>query len=658
MASPVEEIKERLDIVEFIGSYIPLHKAGRTYKALCPFHAEKTPSFVVYPDQGRWHCYGACNTGGDIITFVQKKENLDFRGALELLARRAGVDLERYRHPEQAEPRNRLREALHLAAEFYHHHLLHTPAGAMARAYLQGRGLSEASIVTFQLGYAPDSWDAVLAYLRNRGFAPEEVETAGLVVRRDDGGAYDRFRRRIMIPIRDPQGRVIGFGGRLLGEGEPKYLNSPQTPLFDKSTVIFGLDRARPAIQAAGQVVLVEGYMDVISAHQAGFANVVATLGTAITAAHLKRLIRYTRTFVFALDADTAGLGATVRGLQTARAALAVREPVLTAGGDVRFETRLPVVLKIAALPPGRDPDDILRQDPAAWAQIIAAAEPLLDFYFAAALRQADRSTAHGKARLVAELLPVVSELADPIERRHYIGRLATLVGVTEREIDRELENLTHRRKNVPSSPTTASVAATAPPVAATVGSTADRVRTGPVTPSETTDRMALHLLAHLLSRPDLLPWLDRELATMQFDPISSDDFSDAAHRALFDAWQEFLYSGDAALSESFGSDLDPALQPLFMTVQKLGSGLASLREEQRRKDLVDTLLRLRRRRLQTYCRDLELLIRGAERVEDERLRLGSRLVAATQQQKAIERALQARSHTDRWLQAKQRYPW
>lgn len=652
MTSPVDEIKERLDIVEFIGSYIPLHKAGRTYKALCPFHAEKTPSFVVYPDQGRWHCYGACNTGGDIITFVQKKENLDFRGALELLARRAGVDLERYGQPEKAERLNRLREALSLAAEFYHHQLRHTPAGAAARDYLRSRGLSEETLIAFQLGYAPDSWDAVLGYLRSRGFGPEDLETVGLVVRRDDGGLHDRFRRRIMIPIRDLQGRVIGFGGRILGEGEPKYLNSPQTPLFDKSSVLFGLDRARSAIQAANQVVLVEGYMDVISAHQAGFANVVATMGTAITAEHLQRLSRYTRTFVFALDADVAGIGATVRSLQMARSALAVREPVLTADGQVRFEARLPVVLKIAALPPGQDPDDILRRDPAAWAQIIAAAEPLLDFYFAAALRRADRGTAHGKAQLVAELLPAVSELDDPIERRHYIGRLATLVGVTEREIDRELELLTRRRKDVrlPEAPT--------PSPEPEAEANANQVRTGPVASSETTDRTALHLLAHLLTRPDLLPWLDRELAALQFDPVSSEDFTDAAHRALFDAWQEFLYSGDASLPESFGSDLDPTLHPLLNTVQKLGSGLTSLREEQRRKDLVDTLLRLRRRRLKAYCRDLELLIRSAERAEDERLLLGSRLVAATQQQKAIERALQARSHTGRWLQAKQRHPW
>ncbi|MCS7039229.1 MAG: toprim domain-containing protein, partial [Caldilineales bacterium] len=468
----------------------------------------------------------------------------------------------------------------------------------------------------------------------------------------EEGRRYDLFRNRIMFPIVDVRGNVIGFGGRVLGEGEPKYLNSPQTPLFDKSSVLFGLDRARSAIQAANQVVLVEGYMDVISAHQAGFANVVATMGTAITAEHLKRLSRYTRTFVFALDADVAGIGATVRSLQMARSALAVREPVLTADGQVRFEARLPVVLKIAALPPGQDPDDILRRDPAAWAQIIAAAEPLLDFYFATALRRADRSTAHGKAQLVAELLPAVSELDDPIERRHYIGRLATLVGVTEREIDRELELLTRRRKDVrlPEAPT--------PFPEPEAEANANQVRTGPVASSETTDRTALHLLAHLLSRPDLLPWLDRELAALQFDPVSSEDFTDAAHRALFDAWQEFLYSGDASLPESFGSDLDPTLHPLLNTVQKLGSGLTSLREEQRRKDLVDTLLRLRRRRLKAYCRDLELLIRSAERAEDERLLLGSRLVAATQQQKAIERALQARSHTGRWLQAKQRHPW
>jgi DNA primase len=658
MTSPIDEIKERLDIVEFIGGYIPLHKAGRTYKALCPFHAEKTPSFVVYPDQGRWHCYGACNTGGDIITFVQKKENLDFRSALEQLARRAGVDLERYGRPEQVERLNRLREALHLAAEFYHHHLLHTSAGASAHAYLRSRGLGDAIIAAFQLGYAPDAWDAVLVHLQSRGFSQEDLETAGLVVRRDDGGVHDRFRRRIMIPIRDLQGRVIGFGGRILGEGEPKYLNSPQTPLFDKSAVVFGLDRARPAIQAANQVVLVEGYMDVISAHQAGYGNVVATMGTAITAEHLKRLSRYTRTFIFALDADVAGIGATVRSLQMARAALAVREPVLTAEGQVRFETRLPVVLKIATLPPGQDPDDILRHDPAAWAQIIAAAEPLLDFYFAVALRRADRSTAHGKAQLVAELLPAVSEIEDPIERRHYIGRLATLVGVTEREIDRELERLSRHRQSVRPPKTPEPTPSPASPVASSAEAATERVRTGPIAFSETTDRTALHLLAHLLSRPDLLPWLDRELAAMQFDPVNSEDFTDAAHRALFDAWQEFLYSGNAAPPEAFRNALDPTLHPLLLTVQALGGGLASLREEQRRKDLVDTLLRLRRHRLRAYCRDLELLIRSAERADDERLLLGNRLVAATQQQKAIERALQARSHTGRWLQAKQRHSW
>ena len=437
----IEEIKERLDIVEVIGGYIPLQKAGRNFKALCPFHTEKTPSFYVFPDTGTWHCFGACGTGGDVIRFVEKKERLDFRGALQLLARRANVDLDRGRDPQVISQLNRLREINTLAATYFHHQLLNRPEAAAALSYLRQRGLADETMVQFQLGYALDGWDHVIGYLSERGFGLDDLEAAGLIVRRDDGGGYDRFRGRVIIPIRDSQGRVIGFGGRILGDGEPKYLNTPQTALFDKSNVIFALDMAWRAIVARDQVVLVEGYMDVITAHQRGFANTVAAMGTAITPQQLKRLQRYTNNFIFALDADAAGASATLRGVHTVRETLANPSvPVPTARGRIRFEPRLGAAVRIAAMPPGQDPDDVLRNNPDAWRALLESATPLLDYSFSQAVAEADLSTAQGKALVVRQLLPTLSEIDDAVERRHYVGRLSTLAGVTEREIDRELE--------------------------------------------------------------------------------------------------------------------------------------------------------------------------------------------------------------------------
>ncbi len=673
--STIDEIKERLDIVEIIGGYIPLQKAGRNYKALCPFHNEKTPSFYVFPDRGSWHCFGACSTGGDVIRFVEKKENLDFRSALELLARRAGVDLDRERDPEAATRLNRLREIHTLAAGFYQHQLLHTPAGAAARAYLEKRALDAATIESFQIGYAPPSWDALLSYLDARGYQPADLETAGLVIRRDDGGHHDRFRQRVMIPIRDAQSRIIGFGGRILDAGEPKYLNSPQTPLFDKSSTIFALDLARRSLLAANQAVIVEGYMDVISAHQRGFTNVVAAMGTAITAQHLQRLSRYTRRFVFALDADAAGLSATLRSLEVARAALANSAPVPTPRG-LRYETRLDADIKIAAMPPGQDPDDVLRADPEQWRSLIDAAEPLLDYLFGQAARSADLKTAHGKAQFVKGLLPIVSEIADPVERRHYVSRLAMLAGVTEREIDQELETYARQRRRArpaeqQQAPTPAppslrddsdiiagSTTTEEPPLWLDEASTSAPVKSQPPAASEPQNLLELHILAHLLARRSLLAWVDAELAGLRFDPISADDFQETANQAIFDAQQEFLYSDGALLSGDVGDPwqrLDPLLRAYAATLQRLLQQLDALRDDQRRKDLLDSILRLRLRRWQRTCHDLELLLRTAEADEVHRAELGAQLVQATRQQKAVAKALHARSHTSRWTNGNSR---
>ena len=287
----IDEIKARLDIVEVVGQYVPLKRSGRSYKALCPFHNEKTPSFFVFPDTGTWRCFGACGVGGDIFSFVEKKENLPFADVYRLLAQKAGVDIERDRDPQVVSQLNHLRELNRLAATYFHHELLNSQRGAEARAYLQRREINDETIERFQIGYAPDGWENLVTYMKQRDYNLEDLERAGLVVRRDDGGGYDRFRNRVMIPIRDNQSRVIGFGGRTLGDDNAKYLNTPQTPLFDKSTVVYGLDVARRNITSQDQVVLVEGYMDVISAHQRGFKNVVAAMGTSVTSQQLENLL-------------------------------------------------------------------------------------------------------------------------------------------------------------------------------------------------------------------------------------------------------------------------------------------------------------------------------------------------------------------------------
>ncbi len=311
--SAVDEIKARIDIVDLVSeSGVKLRKSGRSFTGFCPFHHNtKTPAFVVWPETGTWRCFGECNEGGDIFKYVMKKEGMDFKEALRYLADKAGVELQAYT-PQQEEAHERedfLRTLLDEAALFFHTQLLHTEAGSEALAYLrEKRGLTDETIESFMLGYAPRGWDNTLKHFLQKGYAQEDLLDAGLVSERDSGGVYDKFRHRLMIPIRDARGRMAGFGARALAaEDMPKYLNSPQTALFDKGRLLYGLDKARKAIRAADRAVIVEGYLDVIAPHQAGFENVVSPMGTALTEAQLRLLKRYTRRIVLALTRTRRG---------------------------------------------------------------------------------------------------------------------------------------------------------------------------------------------------------------------------------------------------------------------------------------------------------------------------------------------------------------
>ena len=445
----VAEIKERLDIVEVVGRYVSLKRSGRTYKALCPFHQERTPSFVVFPHTGTWYCFGACGEGGDIFAFVMKAEGVSFADALAMLAREAGVELRPLDEASarRRQRRQRLRAVCGAAAELFAEWLWTHPEAEECWRYLEQRHVRPEAVRLFRLGYAPDRWEALLNAMTGRGYTVDDLEAAGLVVRSEHGRCYDRFRRRLIFPIRDVQGHVVGFGARALAEGQhPKYLNSPQTELFDKGRLLYGLDVAREAIRKADRAVIVEGYMDVITAHQAGFQNVVASLGTALTVEQVDLLKRFTTNVTLALDADTAGLEATRRAIEAARRALDKRLiPRIGRRGRLRPEYEIEGDVRVAVLPEGYDPDELIREQPHQWQALIEGALPVVDFFFEAALRGRNLDDPRERAAVADQLLPILAEIGHVVLRAHYVQRLARLLRVDERDLQAALAHYRRR---------------------------------------------------------------------------------------------------------------------------------------------------------------------------------------------------------------------
>jgi DNA primase len=625
-----DEIKQRIDIVEFVSRYTPLKKAGSTYKGLCPFHRERTPSFVVYPDSGTWHCFGSCGTGGDIFSFLMKKENLDFREALQILAQQAGVSLDDGSNESGQSRRALIYDANNAAAAYYQQILRTHPGAAEARTYLEKRGIDDKTIDAFQLGYSLDQWSGLRDHLLSQKFTVDLLLEAGLIKQNEArDSTYDAFRGRVMIPIRDRMGRVIGFGGRVLDGSQPKYLNTAESPVFHKSHVIYGLDMAYQAIRDANKVVIVEGYMDVIAAHQFGFANVVACMGTALTPDQLQQLQRYTSNYVLALDADSAGQQATIRGLNQARQSLArVRKPTVVAG-SLRMEERLGAALYIAAMPDGRDPDDVVRQDPALWQQTIEQAKPLVDFYFTAVVGQFDLSNAREKGAAVAELAPLIAELNDEVERESYIQKLSRMVQINERTIADRVqaaartaqtplpEQRSERggrfgivKRGTPKQhagaqldddvPFTPSVAPVAPAAAKS-----SRL--------ETED----YLLAHLLRDPDLLIWLVAAAAKRDLAAVHINDWQHVENQEIFRALNRYL-SGDIQWDVEMFQDLLPsALHGRLARLIAEGTKLPDSSSEELRADLLKVLVRLRLDRLRERSVQVKFLIDEASQSGD-----------------------------------------
>jgi DNA primase len=420
--SVIDEVKQKSDIVEVASQYTTLTKSGRNFKAICPFHKEKHPSFFIYPEQQSWHCFGACNTGGDVFSLIMKKEGLDFGEVLQRSAERVGVTLpSRARQVADKEKNERLFRANELASDYFHQLLLTSPSAEKARIYIANRGISDRSINAFKLGYSPNNWDSLKQFLLERDFTEAELVTAGLIIDTEAENRHDRFRNRLMFPINDVKGKIMGFGARVMDDSMPKYTNSPDTPLFYKSSCLYGINLAREAIRHQDMAIIVEGYMDVIAAYDNGFYNVIASMGTSITNRQVSILKNLTKNIVLALDADTAGEEAALRG--------------------IIFENNLGAEVKVALLPLGKDPDEVIRKSKDSWQNLIAKAIPVMDYTFDRITTGLDLNTARDKSLIVDKLLPLITQITDLIRQAHYKQQLARLVNISQSRLEMVIES-------------------------------------------------------------------------------------------------------------------------------------------------------------------------------------------------------------------------
>jgi len=425
----LEEIKDRVSIVEVISDYVSLKKAGKNYKGLCPFHSEKTPSFMVNEEKQIFHCFG-CNTGGNVFNFLMKMDRLSFPEAARGLARRYGIDLPKIKISEADKEENLKREWLfelnELAASYYHNLLINEKEGKEAREYLRQRGIGNDVIIDHRVGYAQNSWDGLLKFLLKKGVPLSRVSEVGLIIPKKAQGFYDRFRRRMIFPIINIHGKVIGFGGRVLDNTLPKYLNSPESSIYNKSNSLYGLKVAKDFIRSEDKVIVVEGYFDLLSLNQYGIKNVAATLGTSLTTGHIRILRRYTNNIITVFDADEAGEKAAARSLDI----------LLKHGASP----------KIAVLPSGFDPDSFVKKvGEEGFKEIIAGSMPLIEFAINEVIKRHDASSVEGKVKIIEDVTPILAKIENKIERDIYIQRVSNRLGIKEDTIVSQLRKTKKR---------------------------------------------------------------------------------------------------------------------------------------------------------------------------------------------------------------------
>jgi len=580
--SVIDEIKSKIDIVDLVSEAgVKLRHAGRNYTGFCPFHDNKhTPAFVVWPESGTWRCFGQCNEGGDVFKFLMKRENLDFKEALDKLAARAGVQVPTFnKHtPEQREAHDQLRILLEDAIIFYRGHLL---ANKDVLNYLrQKRGLTDLSIETFGLGYAPNAWDSTLTHFTQRGYSEQDLAEAGMISPRDTGGFYDRFRNRIMIPIRDENGRMTGFGARIVDPNDiPKFLNSPETPIFSKGSLLYGLERARKPIRAVDQAVIVEGYLDVIALHQAGYENVVSPMGTALTEHQLRLLKRFTRRIVLALDPDTAGQKAVLRGLDAARQAMD-REGELgfDARGLLREEARLQADLRVASIPDGLDPDEIVARNKDEWARLIEKAKPIVTYVMETLAAGQNIIDPKVKNQIAAQVVPLIEDLPNALERDTYRQQLARMLRVDESALT-GTQVQASRVKRPRGGQTPQRQVNEKPAAALTVSSN---------------NKVEAYIIAVLVKKPELLYRLDRVLQEYGLLKLALQDFEYTDHQMMFGLIREAVEQDKTEHHEFVVESVPASLQSLLQELDVEG-GKSERMDEKLLEELVRGVIKLRK---------------------------------------------------------------
>jgi DNA primase len=628
--SITDEIKTRLDIVTYIQQYAVLKKAGRYYKACCPFHAEKTPSFVVNPDTQSWRCFGACAEGGDIFNFAIKQHGWTFSEALQELGRQAGVEV-RQQTPEQRQQIEKLdvlRGLLTAAAEIYHRNL--TAAGdTVALRYARDkRGFSDETITKFMVGFALPGWNHLHDELVQLGYSEDQMLDAGVVIKNDKGSIYDRFRNRLMIPICDERGRVVGFGARALDpDDNPKYLNSPQSMIFDKSHTLFGLDTARAAIRDSETAVIVEGYMDAIQAQQAGFNNVVAQMGTAMTETQLNLIApRWAKRIILALDSDAAGQSATLRSLEVARQTL-----------QADYAGRLSVDIRILQIPGAKDPDDLIRESPDQWQVLVEKAMPVAEYVIemeTASLPQ--NPTVQEREAVARRVLPILTASENDLYRKDNLQKLALKLRIAERD----LLMWAQARKNMALPNIEIHEAAPTPPT----------LQGARLTLKEPDAALEAYCLRRLLMNPDFLYTANRkfrelagnipDLSRGPLNELSVEDFQRTDYRALMQFFRIAVKQDEVDIHTFLRENLDPALvdelnklsieesDEVYKRLGKrfYGDAVASWSQHERRVmayinpelEFLDKVLRLRLHRLQRESQEVQFLQADAQNHADD----------------------------------------
>ncbi len=589
--SDIDEVKARTNIIDVISARVSLKKAGRHWKALCPFHSEKTPSFIVSPERQTWHCFG-CSRGGSAIDFVMEYEHVDFIEALETLAEKAGVKLER-RHADspEAKLKEKIVAANHLASEYYQYLLTKHAVGEKARQYLKARGVTDKTMKTFALGYSPNSWDGLLKYLTKKGYDRELLEKAGLVVA--SRGCYDRFRGRVMFTLKDHRGNVVGFSGRLLDPDakEAKYINTSETLVYSKSNVLYGLDVTKAAIQKEGEVIVMEGEFDVISSFQAGVANAVAIKGSALTEGHVNLLRRFADRLTLALDSDLAGDAAARRGIEIA--------------------DRVGLDIRVATMPTGKDPDDAARENPGLFKKALKAAEPIYDYFIASATARYDAKDSFGKRKISDELLPIIAKIDNPIVQGHYVKKLADTLRVSEDAVSDGMRKLA-RAGGAPRKDET--------------GST--------VTKSQRSrqENLELYVLAILLQGKTMELWEELK------ESVAFGDLSIRPVRQILEHLDYYLKENTSFLIKDFADrlpkELTPTLDEAFLW------DIADLLEDEERlmKEWIKALLELKRATIRRRMTEISRQLADAESLpSDQEHALQEELRQVTQALKHLE---------------------